>query len=79
MTGPRIEPEPVVQAVEQYVSGEHRAADQYDNKTPLDESGIYDLHTLAAQVYAMGWDDGERAAMRKAQAEMSRAEKAKKV
>lgn len=69
---PRIETPAVVGAVEMYVSDELRKATQYDNRTPLDESGIYSLHLLAAHVYAMGYDDGERAALLRADRERQR-------
>lgn len=58
----RIEPASVVQMVEEYAYKELSDAEKYDNREPLDESGIYSLHMLAAQVYAAGFEDGERAA-----------------
>jgi hypothetical protein len=57
----RIEPPDVVQAVERYVDSELRDAAQYENSAPLDEDGVWSLHTLAAEVYALGYQDGERA------------------
>lgn len=48
----------VAQMVEQYASDQHRTVAQYSNRTLLDESGIYDLHTLAALVYALGFNEG---------------------
>lgn len=62
MSEQRIEPSEVVMAVEMYVEGELRDEEKYDNRKPLDESGIYGLHLLAAKVYALGYDAGERAA-----------------
>lgn len=53
-------PQHVVQAVEEYVDSELSDAEKYDNSTPLDESGIWSLHRLAARVYAIGFDAGER-------------------
>ncbi|MBE5453441.1 hypothetical protein E3G52_000305 [Mycobacteroides abscessus] len=58
---PRIEPQPVIDLVEHYISDECRQSEQYDNREPLDESGCWSLHELAAQIYAKGYDDGERA------------------
>lgn len=50
----------VVSAVEEYVDSELSDAEKYTNSTPLDESGIWSLHRLAARIYAMGFDAGER-------------------
>ena len=61
MTYP-IEPAAVVQAVDRYVRDELAQAKNYDNRSPLDESGVYSLHMLAAEVYAMAWDEATRAA-----------------
>lgn len=58
---PRIEPQQVIQNVEQYIESELDAAARYDNREPLDSSGAYSLHRLAAEIYAAGWADGERA------------------
>lgn len=52
------EPLDVAQLVEDYVSGELAQAEQYTNRHPLDDSGIYALHRLAADVYARGWKAG---------------------
>lgn len=61
MTYP-IEPAEIVQLVERYVGKELRDAEQYDNRTPLDSSGVYSLHLLAAEIYAVAWDHATRAA-----------------
>ncbi|WP_280185439.1 MULTISPECIES: hypothetical protein [Nocardia] len=53
-----IEPRPVIDLVERYVAQELRDADQYTNRRPLDESGIWSLHQLAREVYALGVRDG---------------------
>lgn len=58
---PRVMPAAVVQQVESYVDDELAQARKYDNRQPLDESGVHTLHRLAAQVYAAGWADGEAA------------------
>lgn len=61
-------PATVVQQVEEYVYKELSDAEKYDNSSPLDESGIWSLHRLAARIYAAGFDAGERV-----EAERSRA------
>lgn len=68
----QIETPAVVQLIEEYIRCELRDATQFTNRTPLDESGIYDLHRVAARVYAAGWRDGERAAMERAHAQAQR-------
>jgi hypothetical protein len=57
---PRIEPPEVVQLVESYAEKELADARKYENSTPLDESGIWSLHRLAAAIYALGYEAGER-------------------
>lgn len=66
------EPEAVVMMVEQYVRNELAAEQAASNRKPLDESGIYSLHMVAARIYAAGFADGERAAERRADGERSR-------
>lgn len=51
---------PVVQAVNEYVESELADEVKYDNRRPLDESGVSGLHALAAQIYALGYDAGVR-------------------
>lgn len=68
----RISPAAVVQAVEDYVESELSDAARYDNREPLDESGIWSLHRLAAVIYAIGWADGERAAVTRLRAAQQR-------
>lgn len=53
-----VEPLTVAQMVEGYASAEHRDAAKYSNRELLDESGIYDLHSLAARVYQLGFNEG---------------------
>ena len=53
-------PADVVQAVEDYIHKELSDAQKYDNSSPLDESGIWSLHRLAANIYAKGFDAGCR-------------------
>ncbi|HET7690014.1 MAG TPA: hypothetical protein VFK41_06535 [Nocardioidaceae bacterium] len=69
---PRIEPSSVVAAVESYVHSELTDAQQYSNRNPLDASGIWSLHALAAEIYALGWKDGEQATDEKARRERQR-------
>ncbi len=54
----RIVTRQVVELVDRYAAKELRDARQYDNRTPLDESGMYALHDLAAEIYAHGFNDG---------------------
>lgn len=68
----RISPASVVQAAEDYVESELTDAARYDNRTPLDESGIWSLHRLAAAIYAIGWADGERASVTRLRAAQQR-------
>lgn len=58
---PRILPPSLVEAVERYVESELDDAARFDNRHPFDESGVWSLHALAAEVYAAGWADGEAA------------------
>jgi hypothetical protein len=58
---PRVLPIALVQAVDTYAERELADAAKYDNRHPLDESGIWSLHALAAKCYAAGWADGEAA------------------
>ncbi len=55
---PMPEPFEVTMLVETFVNDEHRNAQRFDNRTLLDQSGVYDLHTLAAKIYALGFKDG---------------------
>jgi len=56
-----VEPKEIVGLVEGFVSDEHNDARKYSNRTPLDESGVWTLHQLAAEIYAKGFEDGVRA------------------
>jgi hypothetical protein len=55
------EPYPVVQKVEQHIDSQIRDIIKYENREAYDDSGCFALHTMAAQIYAMGFDDGESA------------------
>lgn len=50
-----VEPFAVAQMVETYVDSELRDAAKYTNREPLDDSGVYGLHDLAARIYALGF------------------------
>lgn len=62
MTAHHIEPREIVDLVEDYVRRELADVEKYSNRTPLDDSGIYSLHRLAAAIYADGFQAGEQAA-----------------
>jgi hypothetical protein len=67
-----VEPVTVVEAVEDYVTSELRDQAKYENRHPLDESGIYSLHVLATGIYTQGWIDGCRAANARSHAQRMR-------
>lgn len=47
--------------VESFVSSEHHDAAKFDNRSLLDQSGVWNLHDLAARIYALGFKDGRTA------------------
>lgn len=53
-----VEPVEIVEIVEDYVNRAHEHAAKYDNSAPLDESGVWILHRLAADIYAAGFEAG---------------------
>jgi len=57
-----VEPEEIVNLVETFVNDEHEDDLKYENRTPLDESGVWSLHQLAAEIYAAGFHAGTRTA-----------------
>lgn len=57
-----IEPVAVAERVDRYVGRALHDAARVDNSTPLDESGVWELHRLAAEIYALGHEAGERVA-----------------
>lgn len=57
-----VEPLAVTHLVEQYVDEAVHAAIKYENSEPLDDNGVFVLHELAAQIYAMGWAEGHMVA-----------------
>ncbi|WP_052956748.1 hypothetical protein [Mycolicibacter heraklionensis] len=76
MSENRIVTPQVAELVDRYAERELDDARKFDNSTPLDESGIYSLHMLAARIYAYGFSDGERVAMTRHQGERQRARNA---
>lgn len=60
MAEPRVVPPSVTQLIETYIDRQLEQAHRYDNRQPFDESGVFDLHRLAALIYVSGWSDGEQ-------------------
>jgi hypothetical protein len=58
MSENRIEPQPVIDLVESYISQELRDFQRYENRSSFDSSGVWSLHQLAREVYALGVKDG---------------------
>lgn len=57
-----IEPADVVQRVDRFVDKAHADAAKYDNVELLDEGQAFSLHLLAAEIYALAWNDATHAA-----------------
>ena len=55
-----VEPIRVVDLVESFVGDEYEDVRKYENRTLLDESSVWTLHQLAAEIYAAGFDEGSR-------------------
>jgi hypothetical protein len=55
-----VEPLVIAEMVESFVDSEHEDDRKYENRTPLDESGVWTLHQLAGRIYAAGFDEGSR-------------------
>ena len=55
-----VEPKAIVDLVEGFVNDEHDDDRKYTNRTPLDSSGVWSLHQLAAEIYAKGFEEGVR-------------------
>jgi|GEM_PF-7098063 len=66
-------PAEISNLIDQFADTEHRNARKYSNSEPLDESGIYDLHQVAARIYATGFDDGRRVESERQRAKHARA------
>lgn len=69
---PNIVTREIVEMVDEYAQSEIADAAKYANSEPLDESGIFSLHRLAARIYAHGFHDGETAAQTRALGERAR-------
>ena len=52
----------VVNQVDEYIRTETDQVQKYDNRAPFDESGIFSLHLLAAQIFAKGYELGQLSA-----------------
>ncbi len=61
MAEARILPAQQVTEVEMYADEQVARAAKYDNVELLDKDSVFDLHRLAARIYAAGFEDGERA------------------
>jgi len=55
-----VEPAEVALLVERYVDDALEKAAKYENSAPLDNSGVWDLHRLAAEIYAGGFGAGSQ-------------------
>lgn len=67
-----IEPTDIVELVEHHIDGERADVRNYDNREFLDESGVFGLHRLAADIYARGYEAGERSERLRAQGRAAR-------
>lgn len=57
-----VEPQDVARLVEGYAATQLDEARKYQNREPLDDSGVGSLHRLAADIYALGYEEGLRTA-----------------
>lgn len=57
----RIETASVAQMVEDHVDHQISDVEKWDNRQLFDASGVFDLHTLAARIYAEGYTAGGNA------------------
>ena len=55
-----VEPNVIAAMVEGFVNDEYDDDRKYENRTPLDSSGVWSLHQLAAEIYAAGFEEGAR-------------------
>jgi hypothetical protein len=77
MSGNSIEPQPVIDLVERYVTKELGDFEKYTNRTAFDSSGVWELHELARDVYALGIKDGAAQEAARARGERQRERDAK--
>jgi len=78
-SGVAVEPRAIANLVETFVNDEYEDDRKYENRTPLDESGVWTLHQLAAEIYAAGFEEGLRTAECREQGRRSRKSDAGKV
>ena len=69
----RVMPVQVAQLVNGYAASELADSRKYSNRQPLDDSGIFSLHRLAAEIYAAGFTAGEQVAEERHHGERIRA------
>lgn len=55
-----VEPKEIAALIEAFVSDEHASVRKYENRELLDESSVWTLHQLAADIYEAGFDEGTR-------------------
>jgi hypothetical protein len=56
-----VAPSQVVQKVNQFIREERIDVEKWDNREFGDDSSVFSLHRLAAEIYHLGLDDGWRA------------------
>lgn len=61
-TDARFLPLQLVQSIELWIDKEFADAEKWDNRDLLDDSGVFTLYRLAAEIYAAGFAAGECAA-----------------
>lgn len=75
----RILPPSLIDDVDSFVRRQLSDAAKFDNSDVLDESGVWSLHKLAAEIYAAGWADGEQAERRRQDGQRARERTASEV
>lgn len=60
-------PAAVIQMVEGFVDGSFADAAKSEHSSLLDADNVRELHDVAADIYALGYDDGARSARERAQ------------
>lgn len=59
-------PSSAAAAVNDYLYSERHDCAKYENRQPFDSSGVWSLHALAREIYALGWRDGSEYATEQA-------------
>lgn len=75
----RTPPASLVEIVERYVESEQRDFKRYEHRGPFDATGVSDLHSLAATIYAIGYEDGGQYERRRSTYDRMRQEAAAKL